>query len=517
MNPSRSLKRIVPVRRLLTAAIVSSSLLVIVAVGAPTPVGAATPADVGITVNAAAAGTALVNEELLGLNHLNTQAAPTLAPLGVNWSRIDVSFEGSDANGPVYNCSTGAFDPTALDQRVAAARAAGARPLLLLDYTPTCLAGTVKPGQNASHNPPDVGADQAKWDRLVEEMAVHEIEVENVTTFEVWNEPNLTFWNGTPAQYYALYVDSATALEAAAQQANRTIEVGGPALATITSTPDMTWVGNFLSYVSQHQAPLDFLSWHEYFNSPDTGALPGFPQGFCGNVRLPDGQCDNPALTPTELTTQINDMRQALAGFPSLHPKLWLDEWNVNAGFDPRMSGTYGAAFVAAVLSTAQADGLDRSNFYDAMDDSPIDNFGLLTQSGALKPDFWTFAFWHDLAGSLLPVSVTPQLDTSPGVNETGAVASVSGNGTVNVLIYNFAPTGPVGTPHENVGGQLKRQVTVSISGLAASRYAVQISRIDTNHSGTPESDGTISGATAIVHLPATGQSVSLVQLTPGS
>jgi hypothetical protein len=210
-------------------------------------------------------------------------------------------------------------------------------------------------------------------------------------------------------------------------------------------------------------------------------------------------------------------MREALVSFPSLHPKLWLDEWNVNAGFDPRMSGTYGAAFVAAVLSTAQADGLDRSAFYDAIDDSPVDNFGLLTQTGAPKPDFWTFDFWHDLSGRLLSVNTTPPLETSPGTDELGAVSSLSVNGVVHVLIYNFAPTGPVGTPHQHLDTQFKRQVTVSIAGLSAKRYAVQVSRIDTDHSGALESVGTIRGTNAVIHLQANGQSVSLVQLTPDS
>jgi xylan 1,4-beta-xylosidase len=131
-----------------------------------------------------------------------------------------------------------------------------------VDYTPTCLAGNVGAGQDPNRNPPDIGANQLKWDQLVEEMALHEIEAENVTTFEVWNEPNLLFWNGTPEQYYALYVDTAMALETAAEIAHRTIEVGGPAPATIIPTSDMTWMDNFLSYVNQHQAPLDFLSWH---------------------------------------------------------------------------------------------------------------------------------------------------------------------------------------------------------------------------------------------------------------
>jgi hypothetical protein len=172
---------------------------------------------------------------------------------------------------------------------------------------------------------------------------------------------------------------------------------------------------------------------------------------------------------------------------------------------------------VAAVLSTAQADGLDRSAFYDAMDDSPVDNFGLLTQTGAPKPDFWTFALWHQLAGRLLPVNTTPPLDTSPAEDEVGAVASLSSNGAVKVLIYNFAPTGPVGTPHQHLATQLKRQVIVSIAGLNARRYAVKVSRIDTDHSGTVESERAISGATAVLDLPVNGQSVSLVQFTPDS
>jgi hypothetical protein len=83
------------------------------------------------------------------------------------------------------------------------------------------------------------------------------------------------------------------------------------------------------------------------------------------------------------------------------------------------------------------------------------------------------------------------------------------------VLVYNFAPTGPVGTPHRHVDAQLRRQVTVSIGGLSARHYAVQLSRIDTDHSGTLESEGTMSGPNIVVHLPANGQSVSLVQVTP--
>jgi beta-xylosidase len=505
-----------PVRRMTVAAVLASAALVGGLGGLPLIPAGASPPGVAINVNNAGAAGGPINENLLGLNHLSAQAAPSLKQLHVSWSRIDVNFEGSDSNGPVYNCTTGAFDPTALDGRVAAARAAGATPEVLLDYTPACLAGNVAPGTNSSHNPPDIGTNQAKWDQLVEEMAVHEIEAEHVTTFEVWNEPNGTFWNGTPAQYYALYVDTANALEAAAQQAHRTIEVGGPALATFTSSPDMTWMDNFLAYVNQHHAPLDFLSWHEYFNSPDTGPLSIAPNGFCFAVLQPDLECDNPDLTPADLTSMINDMRQALAQYPDLHPKLWLDEWNINAGFDPRMDGTYGAAFVAAVLATAQSDGLDRSDFYDAMDDSPIDNFGLLNQAGVPKPDFWTFDFWYRLGGQALPLTVNPQLDTQPGSDEVGAVASRSDDGTVQVLVYNFAPTGPVGTPGQTFA-DLNRQVTLTIDEPSAGQYTITARTIDTNQSGTPKSLGQVRGKHAVINLTAPGQSVELVSISRGA
>lgn len=207
-------------------------------------------------------------------------------------------------------------------------------------------------------------------------------------------------------------------------------------------------------------------------------------------------------------------MRQALVSFPSLHPKLWLDEWNVNAGFDPRMSGTNGAAFVAAVLSTAQADGLDRSAFYDATDDSPVDNFGLLTETGAPKPDFSTFC----LLARPCRTSLAGQHDASARHltrqgrgRSSGLALHRWGGERADLQLCSHrsggnaapAPGHPTQAPGDGVDHRSQ-----------CHPYAIQVARIDTD---PLESEGTISGAKAIVHLPANGQSVSLVQLTPDS
>jgi hypothetical protein len=209
-------------------------------------------------------------------------------------------------------------------------------------------------------------------------------------------------------------------------------------------------------------------------------------------------------------------MRQALAVYPDLHPKLWLDEWNFNAGYDPRMDGTCGAAFVAAVLSTAQNDALDRSDYYDAIDDSPIDDFGLLTQSGARKPVYWTFDLWHLLSGREVPVKLTPALVTTPGTDEVGAVAARSAGGVVNVLMYNFAPRGPVGRPGRPLASRLTRQVAVTFNGLSRPRYVVSERIIDTDHSGSTVALGALGTAEPVVHLTLFVQSAVLLTVAPG-
>lgn len=453
--------------------------------------GGSLTAPVDVTVAAGHPEATSINQGLIGFNHPPAGSEPTLAAIGTRWARTDVSFETSVNGQPVYNCTTGAWNPQVLDANVAIDRQAGAIPELIVDYTPPCLATDPPLGVNPNYTPPDIGPDMARWQALVYQMALHEIGVEGVRVFEVWNEPNGEFWVAPDkvSAYLTLYQATATSLEAAAGALGVQILVGGPALANISTLPNRGWIEQLCAFVVANNLPLDFISWHEYaFDASSYGA-------------------------------GAQAIRAVVADFPTLHPLLWLDEWNVSSGPNPAMSGSEGAAFVAAVLESAQSAGIDRATFYEAADDSPFDTFGVLTQSLAPKFDYQVFAMWHSMAGAELSTAIVPQ-QTSVGLQgQVGAVASTS-DGAVDVLVYDFDPTGPAGSAGQSVPTSLSHRVTVTVTRIPlGQRYGVGRIVVDPGaNPSTPQSLGTVgAGGEAQVSFTQTGQSVSLLTFTPVS
>jgi len=193
---------------------------------------------------------------------------------------------------------------------------------------------------------------------------------------------------------------------------------------------------------------------------------------------------------------------------PDPPPLLWLDEWNVNAGEDPAMSGSYGAAFAAAVLDSAQSAGIDRATFYEAADDSALDNFGVLTQTLAPKFDYQAFAMWHSMAGAELSTAIAPNQTSADPQGRIGAVASTSA-GVISVLVYNFDPTGPAGSAGQPVPASLSHTVILRVTGLPGGQhYSVNRTLVDpSDNPSSPQSLGTVvAGGT--LQFTQTGQSV---------
>src|SRR6202000_341668 len=102
-----------------------------------------------------------------------------------------------------------------------------------------------------------------RWDDLMTHFAQHLIDrygIDEVAQwyFEVWNEPNIDFWNGIPRQatYFELYDHTARALKAVSPR----LIVGGPA------TAQAGWVAPFLAHVKAANVPADFVSTHVYAN-----------------------------------------------------------------------------------------------------------------------------------------------------------------------------------------------------------------------------------------------------------
>jgi len=191
----------------------------------------------------------------------------------LKWSSTGVYSE--DAQGrPVYEWKIldGIFD---------AYKAAGVKPMVELGFMPKDLAAKLpnKPDQpyqmhfpgdvlgGASNNPPK---DYAKWQALVQAVVAHLVErygKDEVLTwyFEVWNEPDISYWHGTPEEYYRLYDASAAGVKAALPGAR----VGGPATTGPGGTardggPDSGYklLKGFLEHVRDTKQPLDFISFH---------------------------------------------------------------------------------------------------------------------------------------------------------------------------------------------------------------------------------------------------------------
>jgi xylan 1,4-beta-xylosidase len=189
----------------------------------------------------------------------------------LKWSSSNVFSLGPDGT-PVY-------DFTIIDQTFDEYKKAGVRPMVELGFMPKDLAASV-PGvetyqvhypanttSGASNNPPK---DYAMWGELVRRFTEHLVErygKEHVGTwyFEVWNEPDISYWHGTPADYYKLYDYAVAGVRAALPNAM----VGGPATTGPTSDSAALFLDNFLKHCLNDKSaangkpiPLDFISFH---------------------------------------------------------------------------------------------------------------------------------------------------------------------------------------------------------------------------------------------------------------
>lgn len=189
----------------------------------------------------------------------------------LKWSSSNVF--SLDANGkPVY-------DFTITDETFDAYKEAGVRPMVELGFMPKDLAATV-PGitEYQLHYPaPTMGGsvnnppkDYKMWGELVQKYVEHLVarygrEQVNTWYFEVWNEPDIMYWHGTPEEYFKLYDYAVAGVRAALPGA----KVGGPASTGPASPKASAFLEAFLKHCENDKSaadgkpvPLDFISFH---------------------------------------------------------------------------------------------------------------------------------------------------------------------------------------------------------------------------------------------------------------
>ena len=181
----------------------------------------------------------------------------------LKWSSSNV-FTLDSTGKPVY-------DFTILDEIFDAYRDAGVRPMVELGFMPEAMASGAGPyhlpyPKTVSGSVQSPPKDFSLWGELVRRFTEHLVErygkaAVSTWYFEVWNEPDIGYWQGTPEQYLKLYDYSV----AAVRKVLPTAKVGGPA----TTGRGMTLLEAFLKHCANDKSaatgqpiPLDFISFH---------------------------------------------------------------------------------------------------------------------------------------------------------------------------------------------------------------------------------------------------------------
>lgn len=330
----------------------------------------------------------------------------------------------------------------------------GVQPYVELSFMPKFLAsGAATFGFYGANITPPVS--MADWGAFTGAFARHLLdrygasEVRN-WMFEVWNEPNLSFfWSGKQADYFELYKATVQALKSV----DGKLMVGGP------STSSIQWIPEFLAYCQANSLPVDFVSTHLYAGDKQEklfGKANAYPQ----NDVIPAGVA--------QVRAQID--ASAFPGIP-----LWLSEWSSDS---PAMI----AHVIKGCLGQCQAmSHWTFTNIYEELGVSSAvlkegDNgYGMMAAAGIPKPQFNTYKLLHRLGRTRLAA-------------DGPVLASRRADGSAAIAIWNLAEVGqPGGIP----GASLVRKVVgepksyrLSLKGARAGQ-AVKVTYVDQDR-GSP-------------------------------
>jgi len=355
----------------------------------------------------------------------------------------EVGVYNEDEHGnPVYNFSY-------VDQIYDGLLKNGVRPVVEISFMPKKLAfnpDALHPfwyKQNVS--PPK---SMEGWDGLMKAFGQHLVDrygIDEVSKwyFEVWNEPNIDFWNGIPrdTSYFDLYAHTARTLKAV----NPRIRVGGPATAAAH------WVPEFLAYNAKNHVPIDFVSTHGYADDTPEDML-----GTTDDVPMDDRVC--------QAVAKVHGQIKASA-MPDL-PLFWT-EWNVQGMNESRDTTFVGPGLANTVR---QCDGMVNMmsfwTFSDVFEEGgPIPKpfegeFGLRAKGGINKPSYYDFALLHELGEQRL---ANPSRDV---------IVTKTADGGLAVAAWNLVDPDQHGK---------SRNVTLSFTGVDPSAK-VTIQRVDDTH-----------------------------------
>jgi hypothetical protein len=367
-----------------------------------------------------------------GMSDYDDATARKLQAAGFKWFRMDNVFTGVLKKGqgtdPLYDWAD-------FDRRVDFIAKIGAEPIIAVSYMPQLLDAV--PNNERQSAPKDYRA----WEELCFQAADHSLRRgKRILFWEVWNEVN-TGWlkpgpadTGTDAfeklytaalgkaetnheiiRRFEAYCKLYRATAQGVRRADPRAKVGGPALASGPfensdyghCSHGKGFARGLMLWCQQEKLPLDFVSWHEYFQMPET------------------------------IVKEADAFRAYLAAFPELQrtvSSFMITEWNEAWWADRPQDHELGAAWCANSITRAFLPAhIDRPCFFYVKqgDMGFRGDYSLLMQENRPKASYNVAKIFNGLRGNWLPVTGTD--------DDVSAVAAWDvQQGRLAVVLVNF-------------------------------------------------------------------------------
>jgi xylan 1,4-beta-xylosidase len=408
----------------------------------------------------------------------------------------------------------------------------GLKPYVQIGFMPQALSVSPQPYQH--HWSPSGGKlstgwayppnDYRKWGELVYQWASHckqrygQAEAEK-WYWEVWNEPNIFYWRGTPADYHRLYDYAADAVKRALPGAR----VGGPEIAGPRTPEAAAFLRGFLEHclrgtnyaTEKVGAPLDFIAFH----------AKGSPRFAGGHVEM-------------GIASQLQDIDRGfeiVASFPELKTRpIVIGEsdpdgcaacpatvFPQNGYRNGALYASYTAAAYCRTLDLAERHKVNLEGSltwaFEFEDQPYFAGFRVLSTNGIDLPVLNVFRMLGFLRGHRLPVTSTADRGVEQlrlhGVRQAPEVMALAGleDRAVDILVWHY---------HDVDLPSAQASVELIVRGLPVAALKVRHFRIDADHANaftawkqmgspahpTPDQLGALQRAALLTSDPDPGQ-----------
>ncbi len=409
----------------------------------------------------------------------------------LKWGSTNAYTEDAAGN-PVY-------DWTIVDRIFDTYVDRGMRPLVELGFMPQALSVKPEPyrhtwGPDNAYGSIFTGwayppTDYGKWAELVHQLALHSIDrygKREVASWlwEVWNEPNIGYWQGTPEEYQKLYDYAADAVKRALPEAT----VGGPHSTGPGSEKAAAFLRAFLEHVVRGKnyatgeigSPLDYIGFHAK-----------------GRPKVVDGHVE---MGSQFQLTDIDSGFEIVASFPELKDlPIIIGESDpegcaaCSVRFNPQndyRNGTLYSSYTAAVFARkydlAKRRGVNLRGAvtwaFEFEGQRYFDGFRDLATNGVDKPVLNVFRMFGMMGGERIrsassgAAPLETMLETGvKGAPDVNALAS-RGDHSITVMVWNY---------HDDDVPAPAAQIQLTVDGAEAGRVLLEHYRIDGDHSNS--------------------------------